>query len=380
MLATRIRQKDAEFYFVNYPAREILKRVRFVTRFYFEGEQIEAAPLTGDEIGDFIAKVERSDKAFQRPLKQRKVRDLVHFYESVSSQPAIPGIILLVTPERLNFRAMPGQESIGTLNEPANHKFDIIDGQHRLAGLYFFSKRLEGQGKGGVLDSIEVPTLVFDGKTIDFAAEMFVTINATQTKINRSHLVDLLEKVTLASPEEKFAARLVRLLYEEDRSPLQYKINLLGGRSKAEKWILQSELYNEILRLVGTPQMKRGPIRGIAMRRWEWKAERALPVLTDYLKAVRDIMGDAWGDREYQVTSAVALKAYFRAFGDLLEDSQMLDAYERVRAPSVFVDKLRDWAQMKEDLRTEGFFNRFPAKGQLERVRMIQKELGKRVR
>lgn len=380
MLATRIRQKDAEFYFVNYPAREILKRVRFVTRFYFEGETIDAAPATGDEIGDFIAKVERSDKAFQRPLKQRKVRDLVHFYESVSSQPAIPGIILLVTPERLNFRATPGQETVGTLNEPANHKYDIIDGQHRLAGLYFFSKRLEAQGKTGVLDSIEVPTLVFDGKTIDFAAEMFVTINATQTKINRSHLVDLLEKVTLASPEEKFAARLVRLLYEEDRSPLQYKINLLGGRSKAEKWILQSELYNEILRLVGTPQMKRGPIRGIAMRRWEWKAERALPVLTDYLKAVKDIMGPAWGDREYQVTSAVAIKAYFRAFGDLLEDSQMLDAYERIRAPSVFVDKLRDWAQMKEDLRTEGFFNRFPAKGQLERVRMIQKELGKRVR
>jgi len=379
MLATRIRQKDAEFYFVNYPAREILKRVRFVTRFYFEGEEIAPPPTTGDDIADFIAKIERSDKAFQRPLKQRKVRDLVHFYESVSNQPAIPGIILLVTPERLTFRSSGGPESIGHLSDP-DSKFDIIDGQHRLAGLYFFSKRLEGQGKGGVLDSVDVPTLVFDGKTIDFAAEMFVTINATQTKINRSHLVDLLEKVTLASPEEKFAARLVRMLYEEDRSPLQYKINLLGGRSKAEKWILQSELYNEVLRLVGTPQMKRGPIRGIAMRRWEWRADRALPIVTDYLKAVRDVMGPTWGSREYQVTSAVALKAYFRAFGDLMDDAHLLDTWERVRAPSVFVDKLRDWAELKDDLKTEGFFNRFPAKGQLERVRMIQKELAKRVR
>ena len=42
MLATRIRQKDGIFYFVSFKAKDILNRVRFTSRFYFEGETIEA--------------------------------------------------------------------------------------------------------------------------------------------------------------------------------------------------------------------------------------------------------------------------------------------------------------------------------------------------
>ena len=37
MLATRIRQKDGTFYFVSFKARDILSRVKFTSRFYFEG-------------------------------------------------------------------------------------------------------------------------------------------------------------------------------------------------------------------------------------------------------------------------------------------------------------------------------------------------------
>ena len=38
------------------------------------------------------------------------------------------------------------------------------------------------------------------------------------------------------------------MLYSEGDSPLRYRINRLGGRSKQEKWILQAELFNEIHR------------------------------------------------------------------------------------------------------------------------------------
>lgn len=52
--------------------------------------------------------------------------------------------------------------------------------------------------------------------------------------------------------EKKFAARIVNHLYEETDSPLRYRINRLGGRSRQEKWILQSELFNEIHKVVQT--------------------------------------------------------------------------------------------------------------------------------
>ena len=43
MLATRIRQKDGIFYLASYSAKEILGKVRFISRYYDEDEQIGSA-------------------------------------------------------------------------------------------------------------------------------------------------------------------------------------------------------------------------------------------------------------------------------------------------------------------------------------------------
>ncbi len=69
MLATQVRQKDSVFYFVAYPAEDLLDRVRFISRFYAEGEKIapEETP-EDDEVGRFIGRIERTDNAFQRQL------------------------------------------------------------------------------------------------------------------------------------------------------------------------------------------------------------------------------------------------------------------------------------------------------------------------
>src|SRR5205814_8064366 len=98
--------------------------------------------------------------------------------------------------------------------------------------------------------SVDGPGVIFDGKAAAFATEMFVIINATPTRIDKSQLVDLYEKVSWASADKKFAARIVDLLDKEGDSPLRYRINRLGGRSRQEKWILQAELFNEIHRWV----------------------------------------------------------------------------------------------------------------------------------
>ena len=47
--------------------------------------------------------------------------------------------------------------------------------------------------------------LFFDGRTEDFATEMFVIINSTPTRINKSHLVDLYEKVSWSAPDKRVA-------------------------------------------------------------------------------------------------------------------------------------------------------------------------------
>jgi DGQHR domain-containing protein len=227
MQATQIRQKDGVFYFASYRAKDLLAKVRFISRFYGDGEEIAPTRIAeDDDIAQFIAKIERNDHAFQRALSRSKVRQLKNFYETAITQPPIPGTVLLFTSERLNFRG-DGEGGTGTLNEPSA-KYLIIDGQHRLAALRFYL-----QERPDDASSINVPCIIFDGRSEDFATEMFVIINSTPTRINKSHLVDLYERVSWAAPDKKFAARVVDHLYREADSPLRYKINRLGGAASA---------------------------------------------------------------------------------------------------------------------------------------------------
>lgn len=363
MLATRIRQKDGIFYFASFKAKDILSRVVFTSRFYFEGETIEAEADTEDPIANFIGKVERSEKAFQRLLSRRKVREIVNFYESAETQPAIPGSVLLFSEDVLKFRTLGHFESVGDLEDPKSG-FLIIDGQHRLAGLHFF-----GLKNPGLLDQIEVPCVIFDGKTGDFAAEMFVIINSTQTRINRSHLIDLLDRISGSDDETRLAAKIVNKLYEEASSPLQYKINRLGGRSRQEKWILQAELFNEIKKLVVQND-------DLFMKGFRAKPEKAFELVADYLKAVRSVMERIWGANDkYKFTASVTLKALIRVLADLTLNEDLIEKWRENPSPKHFERLLAPWAELKDEFRNEGFYERFPAKGQIERVRVIEQRL-----
>src|SRR6185436_14353813 len=188
MLATQVRQKDSVFYFAAYPTEDLLDKVRFISRFYGEGDRIAAEEAEDDdEVGRFIAKIEHTDQAFQRVVSKGKVAAIRNFYETAVSQPPIPGTVLLFTAERLDFEPVRGFEHVGHLQVPRG-KYLIIDGQHRLAALHFFMKQRPDDAR-----TMHVPCVIFDGKSEDFATEMFVIINSTPTRINKSHLVDLYE-------------------------------------------------------------------------------------------------------------------------------------------------------------------------------------------
>ncbi len=362
MIATQIRQKDAIFYFASYPSEQLLSKVRFISRFYDEeGGTIQPEEIPADDdVAQFIARIERSDKAFQRELSRSKVRSIRNFYETATSQPPIPGTVLLFTPQKLRFEAWSDGSGIGKLQQPDENYF-IIDGQHRLAALLFYERTHPDEAK-----NIQVPCMIFDGRSEDFATEMFVIINSTPTRINKSHLIDLYEKVSWAEPDRRFAANITEMLYRESDSPLRYRINRLGGRSKLEKWILQAELFNEIHRWVkrGWKKIER---EGTDKR----NAARYYTMVRDFFKGATEVWGEAWGNSDYMVTKPVTLKAMIRVCADLAtQDAEPEEGrIERWR------QRLSPWAEQLRAFRNEGFYERFPAKGQVERVARIHREL-----
>lgn len=373
MLALRMRQKDSEFYFVSYRAEDLLRRVRFETRFYGErGEMVggdtpdDDAPAEVDDVEKFVREIERSSGAFQRDLNRRKVRQIRDFYRNETDQPIVPGAVLLFTSEELKFSPVGQYEQMGDLALP-RAPFLIIDGQHRLAGLHFYLREPDADRR------VEVPCVIFDGKTAEFATEMFVIINSTHTRINKSHLVDLYEKIEWGTdPEKKLAARVVRALYEEGDSPLRYHVNMLGGRSQRDMWINQAQLFGEVHRFVTRKESEAWTTDGRGLSR-----DRAYGFLRDVLRAARRVFGDAWGDnKRYMVTRDVTLKALIRLAGDVAAKSRALGLSPGAGAvDAALVERFEPWSALVPDFRRDGFYERFPARGQVERVEKIRDRL-----
>jgi DGQHR domain-containing protein len=290
------------------------------------------------------------------------VRALKNFYEMAVSQPPIPGTVLLFTSEKLQFQPLGSEQSVGHLQEPGS-KFLMIDGQHRMAALQFYLRERPAEG-----NNIHVPCVIFDGRSEDFAAEMFVIINSTPTRINKSHLVDLYERISWAEPDRRFAARLVDKLYREGDSPLKYRINRLGGRSQQEKWILQAELFNELHRWVGGEWRKIQ--RSTHMAR---EADRYYAIVRDFLKACQKVWTTSWGHPNYMVTKPVTLKAMIRVCADLAR----VDAEPADGRQARWEKRLAPWTERMREFRMEGFYERFPAKGQIERVTRLHRDLAK---
>jgi hypothetical protein len=73
------------------------------------------------------------------------------------------------------------------------------------------------------------------------------------------------------------------------------------------------------------------------------------------------------------VTRPVALKAMLRVCFDLCrEDAEPAEGRQKR-----WERRLAPWAEQRRNFRAEGFYERFPAKGQVERVGRIHRELAR---
>jgi hypothetical protein len=61
--------------------------------------------------------------------------------------------------------------------------------------------------------------------------------------------------------------------------------------------------------------------------------------------------------------------------GDLTLQEDLIAKWRENPSPRVFERVIAGWADLKDEFRSEGFYERFPAKGQIERVRVIEQRL-----
>ena len=92
---------------------------------------------------------------------------------------------------------------------------------------------------------------------------------------------------------------------------------------------------------------------------------------------MRSAFGSAWGDNKRSMaTRDVTLKALLRVAGDIA--AAWGDEITPGQDNSYYMkENLAPWSELVREFRREGFYERFPAKGQVERVEKIRRRLDK---
>jgi DGQHR domain-containing protein len=312
--AHKVRQFGVEFYETSFTSGDIQKLVKFEVLNYstIEVGEKRRKPAKGAAINwEMLEKrIGRSEAAFQRPMIRKKIRELVQYYsdcQEAQNLPAIPGAVIMITEKRLNFSPIGKNPSLGMLQIPEEIGIlRCLDGQHRLLAL-------SAQTEKNV--EIDVPAVLFDTLDPRQTVELFVTINAKHTRLNPSHLISLAGRRLYADPYQALAHDIIRRLNEEEDSPLQGDIKILGvGKGRVSQASLADEmvdLFSHIEKIGGTNRFKE----------FEQNGKR---FFLNYFKAIQALFPKAWAGRKYSIKTGTALRALIRVSPDVMARSKEL--------------------------------------------------------
>lgn len=312
---------------------------------------------------EFLEKrIAASEHAFQRPIIQKKIEELVHYYlqcADTGTLPTIPGSVLLVSDRRLEFVPSGGRSDIGSLKLPEESGIlRALDGQHRLLALHQLAEKHN-------LKDFQVPAVVFDALTPDQVVELFVTINSKHTKLNPSHLISLSGRRLYRDENLAAAHDVIRSLNEDEHSPLKGQIKVLGiGKGSVTQASLADELRDVFAAMDAA---------GGRMAR-EFR-ENARRFFLNYFKAAGRAFPAAFAGRKYSIKSSTSLRAFIRIVPYVI-------AMIRSRAGDVWSSgeldaALRPWAEAIGDRRfeTEGAWKEKMTGGTRSAVEILAREL-----
>jgi DGQHR domain-containing protein len=363
--AHKVRQFGVEFYQTSFTSGDIQKLVKFEVLNYASPEEgaksRRPAKTSPVNWGLLEKRIGQSEAAFQRPMIRKKIRELVQYYaecQEAQNLPAIPGAVIMITEKRVEFSPMARNPNLGMIQIPEEPGIlRCLDGQHRLLAL-------SSQAEKNV--EIDVPAVLFDSLDPRQTVELFVTINAKHTRLNPSHLISLAGRRLYADPHQALAHDIIRQLNEEEGSPLQGDIKILGvGKGR----VSQASLADEMVDLFGAIEKIGGTNR---FKEFEQKGKR---FFLNYFKAIQATFPKAWAGRKYSIKTGAALRAFIRMSPDVMTRSRQLksDPFDHFGIR----EAIKPWGERVGEGRfeTDGEWRRKLAGGTRGTVELLAREL-----
>lgn len=231
----RVNQKGMTFYISRIRASELREIVDFHFRepyreySEYQSKDFDALKKELEDSGVGIRE-ETNDWDVQRVLNRRRVYEIRKYIET-DPEAIFPSSVLLAIDTS---RYESGSEN--EVDELDDHgvfeivypsmTVSVIDGQHRLAGLFL--------SNDAIIENFEVPVVFMLNVSTPVAAKLFQHINGKQRQVNKSVIFDLFDNIaeedidTQDDLETKNYHTICVNLYTDPESPFYRQIKMLG--------------------------------------------------------------------------------------------------------------------------------------------------------
>lgn len=227
-------------------------------------------------------------EGFQRVVREQRARQIA--LTVLDQKRTFPNAIVLAT-DANTLDVIDGEVTI-----PADTRFLVVDGQHRL-----WSQRFS-------TFNAQYGCLIHTGLSHEEMAKLFLEINENQKRVPSSLRWDLFRLISPeGDPQRQAAADIVYLLATEEESPFFQRIDLTGEQSELQ--IKQGSLAPEFYSLL----RRRGPMLNAAFLEQH-------RIILEYSLAIREIDPDRWGTAQSPFFKARVLRALFRLLSDVVLD------------------------------------------------------------
>ena len=270
---------------------------------------------------------------YQRKLDPKRIPALKSYMEY--SRATFPNGVILNSRYPIEFN---GQE-ITIQND--RDTFFIIDGQHRIEALKYYSGD----------KPFDMCVVIFDRIDIDLQTDIFATVNTEQKKVNPSVKMNLRGNDKVDTPE-KVARRIAITFNDDEESPFCGRIKFNDESVKKDELKISlasfigpivDNIYNceksfDIKDCLYLNQNDRTALEksGITSRKELWKYyinsddEIIYLMLLNYFTAISDILHDDWNDNKSLLAKTSGYNALMRLFIDVLRNTPQDMSYDKL--------------------------------------------------
>ncbi len=249
----KIRQKQEEFFIIKFSALQLKDKLNFHFR------ESNPTDINGfEDYNSYINKIRKKGieinadaEGIQRRIQLDRINKIKDYLENQYDSFFPTSVLLSADVSNHDLFITEYLENdyfkdIGHMNIPDDVFFQVVDGQHRLAGLFISDIHVQ--------NDFELVAVVLFNATKQTCAKLFRDINGNQKTVNKSVINDLLDTID-ANDESTIRNRNLHLICKkfqtDENSPLFQHIKMLGVGNGAISQAFFIQYLNDALKKIG---------------------------------------------------------------------------------------------------------------------------------